>query len=345
MKMRERKTFPRAFSTTPEECMSVAASTVDTASKKGGRRRGGRAIQGQERPFRTTLAAQPLCGQLPETRTGGPGREAQKRERPLEEGLWTVSGPRAKGPRPRAPKPGRPPPDWDDKDPGGHPQGVEHSWTPPSRRKEPRRTLLDPLPGKPPGRDGLGAGVDTRVRLRQAPKKGLAPRAKRAVTACQWQGGPSGGGRRRTHHRRSDKARQTYDREAGRGSVIHGEGGEPLRQLTEEGNRRGQQGGVLPLLKSRRKKTPPSPVAPATGGPWQKTGTPGGNQPSHVESHQRPGTGIGAQDGEGPRFTLVVPALHTSAGSRPAFIQGNRSWPPEKNHLASWLPSTHGNHP
>ncbi|KAG0722527.1 hypothetical protein GWK47_005964 [Chionoecetes opilio] len=81
-----------------------AASTVETGVQEGGRRRGGRANQGQER----TLSDHP--GGPTSLRPGcpKPGQEALegrlKARATLEEGLWTVAGPERK-PRPRAPDP------------------------------------------------------------------------------------------------------------------------------------------------------------------------------------------------------------------------------------------------
>ncbi|KAG0710116.1 hypothetical protein GWK47_023463 [Chionoecetes opilio] len=156
MKMRERKTFPRAFSTTSEECMSDtwAASTVETGVQEGGRRRGGRAIQGQERQFRTTLAAQPLCGQAARNPDRRPWKGGSEARATLGGRLVDSSGPRAKGPRPRAPEPGRPTPTGTTRILGAIHTGVSTPGLPLPTRRAPTNTA-GPPPGTPwPRRSG-----------------------------------------------------------------------------------------------------------------------------------------------------------------------------------------------
>ncbi|KAG0716264.1 hypothetical protein GWK47_010136 [Chionoecetes opilio] len=159
--MRERKTFP-APSPLPGgvHVRHVGGEHCGDRRPRRGRRRGGRAIQGQERPFRTTLAAQPLCGQAARNPEGGPGREAQKRERPLEEGLWDSTGPERKARDPEPLKTRKAHPDWDDEDPGGHPHGGEPPGLPlPTRRRAPTNTA-GPLLEPPGPRTVPGAGVE-----------------------------------------------------------------------------------------------------------------------------------------------------------------------------------------
>ncbi|KAG0707423.1 hypothetical protein GWK47_000211 [Chionoecetes opilio] len=124
-----------------------------------------------------------------------------------------------------------------------------------------------------------------------------------------------------------------------------GRGSESHSQLTEKATEEVNREACCRSSKVPAKSSP-SPVAPATGGPWQKKrGHPEGNQPSHVESHQRPGERIGARTEKDPGSHWWYPLSTLSAGSRPAFIQGTRSWPREK---ATWhRASLHarGSHP
>ncbi|KAG0723012.1 hypothetical protein GWK47_005749 [Chionoecetes opilio] len=168
MKMRERKTFPATILTTRRTFGSACPTTV--GGKHGGDRRqeGGReGAVGQSRAkkgrFGPPLAAHLSAVRLPENPgTGALEGRLQKRERPLEERLVTVGGPRsAKGPRTQSPLNRKAHPDWDDEDPGAIHTGVSTNGTAlPTRRA--RRTLLDPLP-EPPGRASGGRSRDTRV--------------------------------------------------------------------------------------------------------------------------------------------------------------------------------------
>ncbi|KAG0721180.1 hypothetical protein GWK47_046963 [Chionoecetes opilio] len=128
------------------------------------RRRSPKGAVGQsrakKRPFRPPWRPNLLRpgGQNPEKR---PWKGGSKRERPLEEGLWTVAGPEQR-PGPRAPEPGRPHPDGTTRILGAIQKGGGLLDCP-SRREEPQKTTLPDPPGKPPGRDGRGPEKDTRV--------------------------------------------------------------------------------------------------------------------------------------------------------------------------------------
>ncbi|KAG0711964.1 hypothetical protein GWK47_019444 [Chionoecetes opilio] len=123
---------------------------------------------------------------------------------------------------------------------------------------------------------------------------------------------------------------------------IHGEGGEPP-PLTEEGKRRGQQGGVLPLLKVPAKKNSSFTRVRPPGRSWEKNGTPRGKNSHHNGKPPRPG-----EPGSGPR-TEKAP-VHTGGTRSPHFgqgpgglLQGNPGFgPPRESHLASRFPPRTG---
>ncbi|KAG0722971.1 hypothetical protein GWK47_043513 [Chionoecetes opilio] len=110
-----------------------------------------------------------------------------------------------------------------------------------------------------------------------------------------------------------------------------------MKKAKEEVKREG-----VAVLKVPAKKLPLSPCARHGGPLGEKRDTRGENNQKHVESHQRPG-----EPGSGPGLRKGPPVLHwwypspTWQGpGRP--IQGNRSWPPERNPPWHLIPSTHG---
>ncbi|KAG0728655.1 hypothetical protein GWK47_032028 [Chionoecetes opilio] len=308
--------FPAPSPLTPEEGHVRQRGRRALWRNRRPRRGSPKGAVGQSRArktaFRTTPGGPTSVRPCARNPAGGPGREAQKRELPLEERLVDSSGPRAKGPEdPRAPEPGRPTPTGTTRILGDIHTGVSTPGMPLPKRRSPTNTA-GPPPGTPPA-ETVGA---SRHQNSGRPPKSLAPKEPSGhVTALgQWQGGQAGGGRRRNASQAVRQAEPDKpDREDGRREKSDpGEEESHLRQLTEEGNRKSQQGGVFAAPESPGEKNSPSPVAPATEVLGQKNGTPEGKSAitrGKPPEAGRPGSG--AQDGEDPGFTLVVPRSHT----------------------------------
>ncbi|KAG0726640.1 hypothetical protein GWK47_036122 [Chionoecetes opilio] len=109
--------------------------------------------------------------------------------------------------------------------------------------------------------------------------------------------------------------------------------GVDTRKATEEVNR-----DVFPPRKSRR-KSPPSPLRPPTGGLGQKPGTPGGNTHHRGKPPEAGGKGSGPGTEKAPGSHWWYP-LPTSAGPGRAFIRATVSAPRESHRHP--VPSTHG---
>ncbi|KAG0705543.1 hypothetical protein GWK47_024487 [Chionoecetes opilio] len=306
------------------------------ASKKEGRRR----AVGQSGPRKTVSnhpggqhSLRPGCPKPGQEALGKGGSEARAT---LGGRLVDSSGPRAKGPRPRAPEPGRPTP-WEKEDPGGHPHGGEHfPGLPLPTRRAPTNTS-GPPPRNPPGRDGLGAGEDTRVTFSSGrPRKASRQEPSGPVEALsQRQGGPSGGGEApNMHHRRSTKPdRQFPHGRPGREKSDQRRGRRALRQLNEEGNRKRSTGRRVAAPESPGEKSSSFTGFARHGRSLaeKKNGTPGGNSHHTLE---KPPEARGKRDRgpgteKGPRFTTGGTRSPHFGRSRPALIQGNRSWASE----------------